>query len=103
MKLTRMLGIALVTLGGVAAAGCGDDDPIDAIKNEITCNDVCQRYSDCFDDDYDVSGCTDRCENKATPDEEKEAQLEKCDACIDDKSCASAVFSCTTDCASFVP
>jgi hypothetical protein len=94
--------LALVTLGCATVVGCSGD-AADEVTNRITCNDVCQRYSDCFDDDYDVDGCTDRCEDKATPDEEKEAQLEKCDACIDDKSCTSAVFGCTTECASFVP
>ena len=103
MKLVRITGLALLALGGLSTVGCGDDDPIDAIQNTITCHDVCQRYSDCFDKDYDVDDCTDRCENKATPDEEKEAQLEKCNACIDDKSCTSSVFSCSTDCLDFVP
>jgi hypothetical protein len=102
MSAARSFGMALWALVGVAVVGCSGD-AVDAVKNTITCKDVCQRYSDCFDADYDVDGCVDRCENKATPDEEKEAQLEKCDACIDDKSCASAVFGCTTDCASFVP
>ena len=103
MRFVRTLGVALLAVAGMATVGCGDDDPIDVIENKVTCHDVCDRYSECFDADYDVDGCTDRCENKATPDEEKEAQLEKCDACIDDKSCTSAVFNCTTDCASFVP
>lgn len=103
MKLTHITGLALLAFGGLLTVGCGDDDPIDAIKNEVTCHDVCQRYSDCFDKDYDVDDCTDRCENKATPDEEKEAQLEKCNACLDKASCASSVFSCGTDCLDFVP
>jgi hypothetical protein len=84
-----------------ASVACGDE--VDEVTNTITCGDVCQRYADCFDEDYDVDGCVDDCENEATPDEEKEAELEECHACIDDESCTSAVFECTTECAAFVP
>lgn len=84
-----------------ALVACGDE--ADEVTNRITCGDVCNRYADCFDDDYDVDACVDRCEDEATPDEEKEAELEECDACIDDESCTAAVFECTTECAAFVP
>jgi len=84
----------------VAAVGC---DATDEVTNRITCGKVCDRYSECFDEDYDVDACVDRCEDEATPDEEKEAELEECDACIDDESCAAATFECATECAQFVP
>jgi hypothetical protein len=84
----------------LASVAC---DGTDEITNRITCGDVCERYAECFDEDYDVDGCVERCEDEATPDEEKEAELEECDACIDDESCTSAVFECTTECAEFVP
>jgi hypothetical protein len=92
--------LALSTLVCAASFGC---DGTDEITNTITCGDVCERYAECFDEDYDVDACTERCENETTPDEEKEAELEECDACIDDESCTSAVFECTTECAQFVP
>lgn len=92
----------LVLAGLVTAVFVGCGDASDEVTNRITCGDVCERYSDCFDPDYDVDGCVDRCEDKATPDEEKEAELEECDACIDDESCASAVFECTAECAQFI-
>lgn len=98
--MTRYLVLSAVALACVASA-CGD--ATDPISNRITCGDVCERYRDCFDEDYDVEGCTDRCENDATDDEEKEAELEECSACIDDESCTGAVFECTTECAAFVP
>jgi len=97
--MTRYLVLSAVALAWAASA-C---DATDSVANRITCGDVCERYRDCFDDDYDVDGCTDRCENDATADEEKEAELEECDACIDDESCTAAVFECTTECAAFVP
>lgn len=84
----------------VGAVGC---NATDEIENRITCSDVCNRYKECFDDDYDVSACVNRCEDDATADEEKEQRLEVCEACIDDESCTSAVFECAADCAQFVP
>jgi hypothetical protein len=92
-----------LTLGLVSAAllGCGEE--IDEVTNTITCGDVCGRYADCFDEDYDVEACTERCENDTTPDEEKEAELEECHACLDGESCTDAVFQCTTECVQFVP
>lgn len=95
---TLLASCCLVCASSIA---CGDD--ADEIVNTITCGDVCERYADCFDEDYDVDACTEECENEATPDEEKEAELEECHACIDDESCTSAVFECTTECAQFVP
>jgi hypothetical protein len=93
---------ALLGVGSLCAllAAC---DATDEVTNRITCQDVCDRYAECFDSDYDVDACVDRCEDKATPDEEKEAELEECDACIDDESCTAAVFECTIECAEFVP
>ena len=101
MNRLRNVFLAMFGLSCAALVACGDE--VDEVTNTITCTDVCERYSDCFDDDYDVDACVDRCEDEATPDEEKEAELEECDACIDDESCASAVFECTTECAQFVP
>lgn len=94
--LFALFGLSLSTI-----VACSDE--ADEITNSITCGDVCQRYSDCFDEDYDVEACTDRCEDEATPDEEKEAELEECDACIDDESCTGALFECTAECGQFVP
>jgi hypothetical protein len=101
MNRFRSVLFALCGLSLVAVVACGDD--ADEITNTITCGDVCQRYADCFDDDYDVEACTDRCEDDATPDEEKEAELEECDACIEDQSCTGALVECTAECAQFVP
>jgi hypothetical protein len=84
--------IAAATLGG-----CSD------AKNTITCADVCSRYKDCFDSDYDVSSCTDKCQSRAGSDDDKESQLNQCDSCIDDKSCTAAAFSCATECVGIVP
>src|SRR5690349_21674688 len=98
MSLSRSVGfVSLFCVATSLATGCGDDDPIEAITNEVTCSDVCNRYKDCFDDGYDVDECVDRCTNDATAEEEKEDKLEACNDCIDDKSCTGAVFNCAVE------
>lgn len=101
MRYATCLSPLLFLIATVSVTACGDDP--EEVVNRITCGDVCQRYADCFDDDYDVDGCTDRCTNDTTASEEKEERLELCDECIDDESCTGAVFGCTTECTPFVP
>jgi hypothetical protein len=101
MRPARFLGSVLALSATFAVVGCGDDP--EEVVNRITCDDVCQRYSDCFDSSYDVDGCTDRCTNDTTASEEKEERLELCHECIDDESCTGAVFDCATECSPFVP
>jgi hypothetical protein len=94
------VAVAVVSL---LASVVGCSEAADEVTNTIDCGEVCERYSDCFDADYDVEGCIDRCENSADASEDKERRLEMCDACIDDRSCSSATFNCTDDCVGIVP
>jgi hypothetical protein len=101
MRKALLISPFFMLLAAFTTVACGDDP--EEITNRITCGDVCQRYADCFDANYDVEACTDRCTNDATADEEKEERLELCNACIDERSCTGAVFSCTAECTPFVP
>lgn len=104
MKTRSRLGYVLalaLPLTLVTVIGCSE--AVDDINNSIDCNTVCQRYADCFNADYDVDGCSDKCENRAGSDEDLQRQLRSCDACIDDRSCTSATFACADDCAGIVP
>jgi hypothetical protein len=103
VHIGKLVGGVLLCAGAALATGCGNDNPVNAVENRITCKDVCQRYSDCFDHSYDVDGCTDRCTNDSLDSSEKDAKLDACNSCIKDHSCAPAVFSCGSDCGSFVP
>jgi hypothetical protein len=76
---------------------------VDSVTNSIDCHTVCKRYADCFNADYDVDGCTDKCENRAGTDEDHQRQLSACDACIGDRSCTSTTFNCADDCVGIVP
>lgn len=95
-------GFALF-MGLTLAGTVGCSDTVDEITNNIDCHAVCERYGDCFDADYDVEGCTDKCENRAGSDDDRQRQLRQCDDCIDDRSCTSATFACAADCVGIVP
>jgi hypothetical protein len=71
---------------------------VDKVENKITCSQVCSRYKECFDSDYDVNDCSSSCEQETNADEDKDRRLESCDSCIDDRSCSEAVFHCADDC-----
>jgi hypothetical protein len=97
--MRRIATILAVLTVGLAAVSC---DAADKVENKITCADVCNRYKDCFDSDYDVDECTDECEAEANSDEDKDQRLEDCDECIDDESCTSSAFECSTECAGVI-
>jgi hypothetical protein len=102
MNICVKLGLSFAfALAPLALVGCGDT--VDEITNRIDCGQVCQRYADCFKSDYDVDGCTDKCENNADDDAARERKLEKCNSCIDDRSCTDATFNCADDCLGIVP
>lgn len=99
-----LVACLFVSFGASLAFGCGgDDDTSSNTPNPVSCSDVCQRYADCFDSNYDVDQCTVDYTNDTTSDQEKAGKLQACSGCMSDKSCTSAVFSCATECAPFVP
>lgn len=91
----------VLSIAPVALLGCSST--ADEISNKIDCHQVCKRYADCFKSDYDVDGCTDKCENSADDDAQRERKLEMCDSCIDDRSCNEAAFNCADECLGIVP
>lgn len=102
MNISLKLGFSFVlALAPVALLGCGDT--VDEITNKSDCRQVCQRYADCFKSDYDVDGCTDKCETSADDDTQRQRKLQACDSCIDDRSCNEATFNCAGDCLGIVP
>jgi hypothetical protein len=97
----HVVGPCLFLLGALAFIGCSE--AADEVTNTVNCASVCNRYQECFDSDFDVEGCTDRCEDDADASENREERLESCDSCIDDKSCSEATFNCASQCAGIVP
>jgi hypothetical protein len=101
-RVASLVFIAWCALGALTLSGIGCSSA-DAIKNNFTCHDVCQRYADCFNANYDVSGCEDRCKNTADDSNTKQGMLDDCHDCIGDKSCVGDIASCSSTCGNFVP
>lgn len=81
----------------VAIAACG------RIDNAVDCQSICDRYRSCFDNSYDTGTCASRCRSGSASDTDYQRKADVCSACIGDRSCASATFSCATECAGIVP
>jgi hypothetical protein len=84
-------------LAGLAFVGC---NPIDAA---IDCHSICARYSDCWDANYDVGACEERCRSHSSTDTDYRSSADQCNACIYDRACTAATFDCTLQCVSVVP
>ena len=95
MKMLLLTVTTLVGLGGVHA--CSTADEI------FDCQSVCSRYRDCYKADYDVDTCRSRCRTASEKDPSVRSNADQCNACIGDKSCLSATFSCAGVCGSIVP
>lgn len=97
MSKTLPLAFVLFALSGVA---CSSADPI---TNKFDCKDVCQQYADCFNHDYDVDACNDRCQSDASNSDAKQQKLDDCHDCIgSNDSCVKDFANCSTSCATFI-
>jgi hypothetical protein len=86
---------AIVSL--VGAGGC------DETQNAWNCSDLCNRYQDCFDNNYDVNACNSRCQTLANNNQIADERANACQNCMNENSCAMATtFNCP-DCAGIVP
>jgi len=95
--LTKMMTATAAALLLVhAAIGCSD------AENLVSCAQVCDKYQECVDADYDVTSCTTECQDNANDSDDRQQQLDSCNSCIEDRSCSGAVFSCTTECAGVI-
>ena len=96
----RVLGIniALVALCALCGLGC-DSDPIHDLDVEVDCNDLCNRYRDCFDSAYDTASCRGRCDETANRDRQA---ANECDTCLDPRACSES-FVCADECYGLIP
>jgi hypothetical protein len=100
MTKLRSLLLGTVALCGIGFFGIASCDSVDAA---FDCQKVCQRYHDCFDQDYNVDKCRSDCRADSANDSTVRSKADACESCIDDMSCTSAVFNCTQDCGAIVP
>src|SRR5262245_36437675 len=94
------LALALGFCAGCSLFACGAEKKL---ENAIDCHGICQRYSDCFDASYDVSSCRDRCQDSVDRGDLTFDEVDSCESCIDDRSCASGTINCATECVGVVP
>jgi hypothetical protein len=95
--LTLFAASFIVGTTGLFGAGC------DSADAAFDCQSVCARYRECYDADYDVGACRDRCRAESDSDTTVRSRADACEACIDGMSCAGATFNCVQDCSSIVP
>ncbi|MFO0619730.1 MAG: hypothetical protein U0414_44510 [Polyangiaceae bacterium] len=97
--------VALALFGGAATfLGCHViSDTANNIDEATDCDQVCARYADCFDSQYDQSTCRARCENRAATVTGFADDLDACENCMDDKACSEASFNCSGTCDQIVP
>lgn len=93
----RMNSFVALLLFVCLGHGCAE------IDESVDCNDVCNRYQSCYDSSYDTAACRDRCETLVDAEGGDPRAANECDTCMDDRSCASAVFSCAAPCAGILP
>lgn len=94
------LGLAFLPLVGLLAASSPGCDNIERIYN---CDQICDKYKDCADGNYDDDACGERCRDAAADSEAFEDKADDCQACIDGESCVAAAFNCSSECAGIVP
>ncbi len=88
MRITK--GIKLVLLLSafcLPIAACGDEGPLEEIDQVKDCLEICDRYQECVDSSVDLTACADACEDLAEVEQETRIELDRCEDCLDDRSC----------------
>ena len=75
----------------------------DDIESRVECVQICDKYSECYDSDYDVDGCAEECTDEYEADESYLEKIDACDTCLEDKSCTESTFRCSDECIGIVP
>jgi len=102
-RLVPSFRSVVVLLSGLVLGGASGCAVAQRIDSAIDCNGICERYAACIDKQYDVSACASRCRAAASRETDYRRKADMCNACITERSCVSATFSCATECASVVP
>ena len=92
-----MLGSMFVVLS-LGVLGC-KNDPVHEIDMAVDCDNVCNRYRDCFDSNYNTDNCRARCHEMVDRDPNA---ANACDSCLDAASCVGS-FGCAGECQGILP
>lgn len=97
------LGAALAAMVAAFGVGaCSDDEPTEQILTPDNCQRACSRYAACFDANYDVTACTNRCTVNVDNATITAQTSEDCLDCIGDSSCLSSVYNCSDICVTVI-
>lgn len=96
VRTTKRGVLASLLLSGLML-GCGSVDAA------MDCHGICDRYASCYDSTYDVSACESRCRSSSSDDTDYRRSADTCNACLKERACVSATFSCGTECSTVVP
>ncbi len=91
-----MRAFILCSAIGFLAFGC---EATRAIDKAVDCNDLCNRYADCYNTNYDRAACRNRC-NDFNGNDRRAAN--ECDTCLDGRSCLAS-FQCADECRGLLP
>jgi hypothetical protein len=81
---------------GLLSVHCGSDE-FDAAKD---CQQICSKYENCVDSDFDTSACADRCRDLSDGDADFTSKRDACESCIDtNEACAESGVQCAAECA----
>ena len=82
-----IVGVALAAVVSfVGAGGC------DETQNAFNCSDLCNRYRDCFDHNYNTSACSSRCQDLANNSQNFDERANSCQNCMRATLCGSLVM-----------
>ena len=90
----------VVLVSAWVVSGCA---VVQRVDTAFDCGAICNRYASCFDGSYDTSACASRCRERAANDERWRRKADTCNACISERACTAATFSCAVDCVGVVP
>ena len=85
---------AMVMFFGVG--GCNDNDDA-VVTTTADCSTVCNRYRTCFNQSFDVTTCTNRCQTALTNRTIVSTDIDDCRNCMGANACTPA-YSCADAC-----
>lgn len=82
----------------LALGGCYAFPPAEVDQALAECADICSRYQECFDADFDAIACADRCETASRVDPAFAVRVSECQDCAAALGCGSTAFLCDAVC-----
>ena len=100
VTLGILSAITFTSALAITSPACGGSNAIDRIYD---CDQICDKYKECADANYDNAWCADDCRAAAKDDQAYQSKADDCETCIDDRSCVDSAFQCSAQCAGIVP